>query len=458
MKNLLKILLSIFAFCLFTFAVIEPLNMAGNWYQQFMPNLNGRQINDITFIDSLNGFAVASRNVNPDTASILRTTNGGDNWQIVFTETPKRFYKIKFINITTGFAAGGSGGGTAQFYKTTNSGTNWFLVSSFGCSIWRDMHVLNNDTIWLVDDNSLCGGVYMTTNGGSSWQQQLNIGSANPNRIYMVNARIGFIAEDAGYLRKTTNSGVNWTLLTGVDGFYDMCFADTLTGWKCVPGDSSVRKTTNGGINWYIQQIPTGGMLVSSQIVRFSFINRDTIWGVGGAINYGGVLRGILFKTTNGGINWGFQIPDTSFGIGAFGFVKFIDKNYGWAIGRLYNSQIYRSIHTTNGGDTTFYFTGVQQISTEVPKDYKLFQNYPNPFNPKTLIRYQLTKLSDVKLIIYDIQGKAVSTLIDDKQPAGIYEADFNASSYSSGIYFYNLTVNTGKEVFTDTKKMMLLK
>ncbi|HJY64702.1 MAG TPA: hypothetical protein VJ455_11150, partial [Ignavibacteria bacterium] len=59
--------------------------LIGNWYQQFMPNLNGRQITDITFIDSLNGYAVTN-NLSPgDTGYILKTTNGGTNWNLQYT-------------------------------------------------------------------------------------------------------------------------------------------------------------------------------------------------------------------------------------------------------------------------------------------------------------------------------------------------------------------------------------
>ncbi|NOS84716.1 MAG: T9SS type A sorting domain-containing protein, partial [Ignavibacteria bacterium] len=65
---------------------------------------------------------------------------------------------------------------------------------------------------------------------------------------------------------------------------------------------------------------------------------------------------------------------------------------------------------------------------------------------------------SNVKLIVYDIQGKQKTELVNQKQTAGTYEVDFSGSNYSSGVYFYKLIVNSGKEVFTDTKKMVLIK
>ncbi len=90
----------------------------------------------------------------------------------------------------------------------------------------------------------------------------------------------------------------------------------------------------------------------------------------------------------------------------------------------------------------------------EVPKQYELYQNYPNPFNPTTTIRYALPKESKVKIIVYNILGEAVITLVDYLQSAGNYEVGFNASSMASGIYIYRIQA----EDFVQTKKMVLMK
>ena len=92
--------------------------------------------------------------------------------------------------------------------------------------------------------------------------------------------------------------------------------------------------------------------------------------------------------------------------------------------------------------------------NTQTPVQYKLSQNYPNPFNPSTSIRFEIPKSGFVKLAVYDILGKEVATLVNDKREAGSYYVDFNASGLSSGVYFYKLITND----FTDIKKMMLLK
>ncbi|MFQ3597458.1 MAG: T9SS type A sorting domain-containing protein [Chloroherpetonaceae bacterium] len=84
----------------------------------------------------------------------------------------------------------------------------------------------------------------------------------------------------------------------------------------------------------------------------------------------------------------------------------------------------------------------------------RLSQNYPNPFNPTTMIRYQLPEASMVKIQVFDMLGRVVATLASERKDAGIYEVPFNASTLSSGTYFYRLQAG----LFVETKKMMLVK
>jgi hypothetical protein len=92
---------------------------------------------------------------------------------------------------------------------------------------------------------------------------------------------------------------------------------------------------------------------------------------------------------------------------------------------------------------------------SNITAHFKLEQNYPNPFNPQTTINYSLAKSSIVTLKIYDMLSREVETLIQNKRQApGKYEVVFNASNFSSGIYFYKLIT----EEFIETKKMLFLK
>ncbi len=92
------------------------------------------------------------------------------------------------------------------------------------------------------------------------------------------------------------------------------------------------------------------------------------------------------------------------------------------------------------------------------PGQFSLNQNYPNPFNPSTVIKYAIPKDGFVTLNIYDMLGRKVQTLVNEKQPAGRYKKTFNASALASGIYFYRISVTGGAGNFVKIKKMILVK
>ncbi len=104
--------------------------------------------------------------------------------------------------------------------------------------------------------------------------------------------------------------------------------------------------------------------------------------------------------------------------------------------------------------------TGVNSQST-APESFQLDQNYPNPFNPTTMIEYTIAGangqgagVSDVRLVVYDILGRAVATLVNEKQAPGTYKIQFNGAKLASGVYYYRLTAGN----FETTRSMLLLK
>jgi hypothetical protein len=97
---------------------------------------------------------------------------------------------------------------------------------------------------------------------------------------------------------------------------------------------------------------------------------------------------------------------------------------------------------------------GIKPVTEITPDKYQLSQNYPNPFNPETNIRYEIPKNGFVKLIVYNILGREVETLVNENQSAGAYEVSFDGSNLSSGPYFYKLQAGD----FSETKKMLLIK
>lgn len=106
----------------------------------------------------------------------------------------------------------------------------------------------------------------------------------------------------------------------------------------------------------------------------------------------------------------------------------------------------------TNPGDANSIPTSV--LDNLNIFSFQLANNYPNPFNPSTVIRYEIGDTRDVTLKIYNSLGEEIKTLINNKQVAGTYEVQFNASGLSSGIYLYRLEAGN----FSETKKMTYIK
>jgi outer membrane protein assembly factor BamB len=99
--------------------------------------------------------------------------------------------------------------------------------------------------------------------------------------------------------------------------------------------------------------------------------------------------------------------------------------------------------------------TYVNESSDLGPQKYELMQNYPNPFNPKTIINYELPITNDVDISIYNLIGQKMVTLVSERQPAGAYHVEWDASGFTSGVYFYQLQTTSG---YVQTRKLMLIK
>lgn len=117
----------------------------------------------------------------------------------------------------------------------------------------------------------------------------------------------------------------------------------------------------------------------------------------------------------------------------------------------------YRLKQIDNNGNFEYHnLDGVVEVG--VPKSYELSQNYPNPFNPTTKIDFALPFNSKVNIVIYDMTGREVKTLVNEARTAGYYTVELNASSLSSGTYFYRIIANNGTKDYINTKKMVLVK
>ncbi len=147
-------------------------------------------------------------------------------------------------------------------------------------------------------------------------------------------------------------------------------------------------------------------------------------------------------------------------------FNRRVDAN--WVAGDQFKIIAY---HMPTASDAwTFNPKVVTDVAeAAAPSSFALLQNYPNPFNPSSDIRYQISEFSIVRLAVYDILGREVAVLVNEKKAPGAYQVRFDASSLSSGVYFYRLQVRPSDSVpgrdsrdgagrFVETKKMLLLR
>ncbi len=123
---------------------------------------------------------------------------------------------------------------------------------------------------------------------------------------------------------------------------------------------------------------------------------------------------------------------------------------------RVYNRALDQTeiTATWNKAELPGCLVGVEPVNNQIPSTYSLSQNYPNPFNPTTNIKFSLPATGNVKLVVFDMLGREVATLVNEVRTAGNYVVDFDASALASGVYFYRLESAN----FTQTKKMLLVK
>jgi photosystem II stability/assembly factor-like uncharacterized protein len=417
--------LILFELFLIFFATTFETDSPPGWFQQTLP-VNDF-INDIFFIDSLNGWVVTQGKTSPpDSAYIMRTSDGGNNWSVQYSIT-RDFNSLQFIDINTGYSGGGSGNGTRYLYKTTNGGVNWVqIMGSLGVGgNIVDMSFVNESTGWICDNEITDGGLFKTTNGGLNWQTQLDA-SFRPARVFFLNNDTGWIAGGniSANLYRTTNSGTNWELqYTFPGGINDLLFINSQIG---VTTGAVNYRTTNGGFDWIQSQTNISGNKIA--------YGSDSILWAGWAFME-------ISKTTNGGVSWFYQTSPVFNNASA----SASDTNKAWAGG----SGI---VHTTDGGGPPVAIT---TISSQIPSEFMLYQNYPNPFNAMTKLKFQMSKPGFVQIKIFSIEGREITILVNKELTSGTYETDWNANSFSSGAYFYQLIVD-GQLI--DTKKMLLVK
>lgn len=417
MKNLVFILAAVLFFTTYTFSQTS-------WYR-VSDSIPDMQITAIQFTSVNTGYASLCRNTYFPGA-FLRTTNAGLNWQI--TSFPEcGIDDISFLDDNTGYIVG-TKMYTVIVYKTTNAGFNWIIKDSVNMASFK-MKFYDYNTGFVVSKYNIAR---KTTDGGNTWVTQTGVLWQEPSALCCLDANTWIVASGSINLNKTTNGGTNWSVMSFPEfgsNVYEMCFVNSTLGFIGTY-EGKIFKSTNGGNNW--AQISTVDSIYLQSEMKFINANTGYLCGRGWKP---------LYRTTNGGYNWTKQVIN---GVSNIYSIYFINSQTGYAGGD--DGFIYK---TTNGGSVF-----VSNISTQVPESYSLSQNYPNPFNPSTNIKFEIPKSSDVKIAVYDLSGKEIETIVNEHLQPGTYQAVWDASKYSSGVYFYSLISGD----FKNTKKMVLIK
>jgi hypothetical protein len=392
------------------------------------------------------------------------------DWQVVFDSLHVLFPNSKIGIGECGTTTASNKSAYINRYYKMNITTPKYVGGYFWWYFKQDCVPYTN-SLWTVFDNAIANSTAPTLQASqisytpiTSTSVLLNWvnGNGNKKAVFIFDGATGAPAVQNGFTY-TANSTYGLGMQDG-------------TGWYCVYNGSAItvggliingllpahtyrvmvmEYNGNPGFEGYNKNTATNNpynLQVSMPVELISFtsiVEKNTV-----------KLRWVTQKEIN---NSGFSVERTESGKtenwNEIGFVKgkgtsenpitydYIDRNL------MQGKYKYRLKQTDYNGNFEYYNLA-DEVQVGIPAKYELAQNYPNPFNPSTSISFALPKDGFVNLKIYDLLGREIKTLVNEFKKANIYNIDFNASNFSSGIYYYK--INVGE--YTDIKKMMYIK
>jgi hypothetical protein len=349
----------------------------------------------------------------------------------------QHWVRQKFALITSPFAASLTVN-YAQPSTLNNGGFYWnsnALVA--GTYIWTDIaHYQPSGnrimTVFNIDAPGNGHSMYMAWSDdyGSTVAGNLQVTEANESQWARISANGGATNQNLMITYRRQYSGTDW----------DPYYQNTTTG------GITVASWTGGYINsstqeaWYVDVI---GVRNAVNQFKAAYV-QDTVTGAVGG-----------YYTGWGGTSWNSPLNTR---INSFAMDNGFGRDRaGYKLGggddcmAIWCTESGSSVWASRLCQTTI---GINNNNNEVPKEYNLAQNYPNPFNPMTLINYSIPNSGLVKLVVYDVIGKEVTTLVNEVKNIGNYSVTFDASNVPSGVYFYKIMSGS----FVETKKMILIK
>jgi photosystem II stability/assembly factor-like uncharacterized protein len=434
--------------------------------------------------------------------SLLRSTDAGVNWAtVVLGEGSITAWTAPYWQHPTQpakiYAAH-----TRKIKRSLDAGANWTdltpanIITSNRITSVAHSTVNTNNMMLAASNFTLSPQVMYSVNEGANWTS-VNFALSGFSGVMVhrvvadpVDANTFYIARASyttGQVIKTTNLGTNWTNISGdlpaitvSDIFIDPLNASNIY----VGNDFGVYLSTNGGVNY--SKLSNGMPFVP--VLDFSYYSFNGTRFLRAASHGRGIFElnldaplPVQLASFSSGVagrdvrlNWstsqelnnaGFEVQRAGIRQEAtgnwerIGYVEgkgttneqtnysFVDKKLGAGKYKYRLKQV-----DVNGNFEYFVLNG--EVVVGVPERFSLGQNYPNPFNPVTSISYELPDAGDVVLKVFDVTGREVRTVVNERMPAGYHTVKFDARELSSGVYFYRLSVG----VVSAVKRMVVVK
>ena len=449
---------------LLTFLVMLIFGLTGNpLHAQWFPGSIGTTYNlSAVCISEDNSSIVWAVGYDPSNfmnSTLFKSSDNGLTW------TTSSGFPFGFANPTSVYVMDSDNGlvcGVGGIISTTNGGSNWgYLYTSSDTIIIWNIAIGPLGSFWAIGNKvSISTGIgealvlrSAIASPGSVNLKKMNLPSQYSN--YQLtslcvkdsnNCIISTSTHNPTTMLKTTDGGIIWTEITlqisldrDIWALVGDDYNNDIMGVGGANGISTVIHSSDLGSTWNIAYDSLNGGRLKSIGSPFGYIT-DTMYAVGS--------NGTIVKTTDRGVTWTPQNSGITIDLNSVSMAHHSSKT---AIAVGDNGT---NLRTTNGGVTS---SDNEYFGTQ-PNTFTLLQNYPNPFNPSTVINYELPQAVYVRLVVYDVLGREVATLVNGGKEAGYRSVEFNAASAGgglpSGIYTYRMTAGT----FVAVKKMLILK
>lgn len=407
-----------------------------------------------------------------ETTGIIRSVNKGSAW----TSVNKGLNNLTPVSVACSnnkiFAAGWIGSTAIGLFRSTDDGSSWTDITNSIDNEIISLAVSGNK----VFAGSQSKGLFMSTNSGNAWTASgdfekvtaIAINNSDKNLIY-AGISSGHAAP-SGAVYRSVDNGKNWTNISGdffnspvlsIAAKDSYVFAGTPAGlyvssnkgntWLLAYPASGIISVQKTGNRVYAVK-SSGGVILSNNNGStwadknngITDLNITSLSAIYGDYAYTGTHSGIFF-TSNAGASWSL----INQGLSSTDVVSLAGNDSyvfaGITEGRVWKKNQVGAADNNSVTDSKW---------NSAPGQFALYQNYPNPFNPSTSIKFDIPSSGNVSLIVYDMQGREVTQLVNGYTAAGSYDVSWNASDISSGIYIYKLVMNS----FTAVRKMTLIK